>query len=209
MTKRRRILVTSALYYANGPLHLGHILEAIQTDIWVRFQKLRGHECFYVCADDTHGTPIELNARKQGITPEALVEEVGKGHRRDFKDFEIDFAAYGSTNIPANEKIANEIFEKLKAGGHIERRAIELTYCETDQRFLPDRFVRGICPKCGTPDQYGDVCESCKSTYAPTDLKEPRCAICGRTPIRKPSQHYFFKLEDFRAFVRAASDGRQ
>jgi methionyl-tRNA synthetase len=203
----KRLLVTSALPYANGPIHLGHLVEVIQTDVFVRYQRLAGRDAIYVCADDTHGTPIELNARKQGITPEQLVEEVGVGHRRDFKDFGIDFAAYGSTNLPANERIANEIFEKLRVGGHIERRAIELTYCETDKRFLPDRFVRGICPKCGTPDQYGDVCESCKSTYSPTDLKEPRCAICGRTPIRKPSQHYFFRLEDFRALLEGIAKG--
>jgi methionyl-tRNA synthetase len=203
----KRLLVTSALPYANGPIHLGHLVEVIQTDVFVRYQRLAGRDAIYVCADDTHGTPIELNARKQGITPEQLVEEVGVGHRRDFKDFGIDFAAYGSTNIKANERIANEIFEKLKVGGHIERRAIELTYCETDKRFLPDRFVRGICPKCGTPDQYGDVCESCKSTYSPTDLKEPRCAICGRTPIRKPSQHYFFRLEDFRPLLEGIAKG--
>ncbi len=203
----KKLLVTSALPYANGPIHLGHLVEVIQTDVFVRFQRLAGRDAIYVCADDTHGTPIELNARKQGISPEELVRRVGEGHREDFAAFEIDFAAYGSTNLPANERIAVEIFEKLKAGGHIERRAIELTYCEHDQRFLPDRFVRGICPKCGTPDQYGDVCESCKSTYAPTDLKEPRCALCGRPPVRRPSQHYFFKLEDFRPLLAGIAKG--
>ncbi len=203
----RKLLVTSALPYANGPIHLGHLVEAVQTDVFVRFQKLAGRDAIYVCADDTHGTPIELNARKQGLTPEELVARVGEGHRRDFADFEIDFAAYGSTNIPANERIANEIFERLKKGGHVERRAIELTYCEHDRRFLPDRFVRGTCPRCGAADQYGDVCENCKSTYSPTELKEPRCALCGKPPVRRPSQHYFFKLEDFRPLLEGIAKG--
>ncbi|MHB8420868.1 MAG: methionine--tRNA ligase [Myxococcales bacterium] len=203
----RKLLVTSALPYANGPIHLGHLVEAIQTDVFVRFQRLAGREAIYVCADDTHGTPIELNARKQGIPPEELVARVGEGHRRDFADFGIDFAAYGSTNLPANERIANEIFARLKAAGHIERRAIELTYCEKDGRFLPDRFVRGVCPKCGAADQYGDVCENCKSTYSPTDLKEPRCALCGTPPVRRPSQHYFFVLEHFRPLLEGIAAG--
>jgi methionyl-tRNA synthetase len=202
-----RFLVTSALPYANGPIHLGHLVEYIQTDVFVRFQKLAGHDVAYVCADDTHGTPIELNARKQGLSPEELIARVGEGHRRDFADFEIDFSAYGSTNIPENENIANQIFERLKAGGHVVRRAIELTYCENDRRFLPDRFVRGICPRCGAADQYGDVCENCKSTYAPTDLKDPRCAICGTPPVRRPSQHYFFQLEHFRALLEGIAAG--
>ncbi len=190
----KKLLVTSALPYANGPIHLGHLVEAVQTDVIVRWQRLAGRDAIYVCADDTHGTPIELKAREQGVTPEALIARVGEGHRRDFADFEINFARYGSTHTPENRAVAVEIFERLRARGDIDRRPIELSYCEKDRRFLPDRFVRGTCPRCGAADQYGDVCESCKSTYRPEELKDARCALCGTPPVRRTSTHYFFKL---------------
>ena len=156
----QKMLVTSALFYANGSIHLGHLLEVVQTDIFVRAQKLFGRDVIYICADDTHGAPIEINARKRGITPEQLIAQSYEEHVRDFADFEISFDEYGSTHTDENRRYAELIFERLRQGGHIERRPLELTYCETDRRFLPDRFAcGGICPRCGSPDQYGDVCE--------------------------------------------------
>jgi methionyl-tRNA synthetase len=206
----KKLLVTNALFYANGPIHLGHLVEVIQTDIFVRYQRLlRGREVIYVGGDDTHGTPIELNAQKQGVTPEALISRVFEEHQRDFRDFEIGFDSYGSTHTDANRRFAELIFERLTKGKHVERRPLDLTYCEVDQRFLPDRFVRGICPRCGSPDQYGDVCEVCKSTYSPIDLKEPRCAICGSVPVRRSSDHYFFKLNDFLPLLTGIAQGTE
>ena len=203
----RQILVTSALPYANGAIHLGHLVEYIQTDIWVRFQKMRGHECWYVCADDTHGTPIMLRADKEGITPEALIARVHEEHTRDFAGFHVAFDNYHSTHSEETRFFANDIYGKLKAAGLIEVRAIEQFYDPVKEMFLPDRYIKGECPKCGAPDQYGDSCESCGAAYAPTDLKNPVSAVSGATPVRKSSDHYFFKLSDPRCqeFLRKAT----
>ncbi len=196
----RKLLVTSALPYANGDIHLGHLVEYIQTDIWVRFQKMQGHEAHYVCADDTHGTAIMLRADKEGITPEQLIDRVWHAHKRDFDGFHIDFDNYYSTHSEENRELAGSIYKKLRAAGLIEVRAIEQYFDPVKEMFLPDRFIKGTCPKCGATDQYGDNCEACGTTYSPTDLKDPYSAVSGAKPIRKTSDHYFFKLgkqEDF------------
>ena len=200
----RKILVTSALPYANGAIHLGHLVEYIQTDIWVRFQKMRGHECWYVCADDTHGTPIMLRAEKEGITPEQLIERVHAEHSRDFAGFHVAFDNYYSTHSAETRAYAEDIYGKLKAANLIGVRSIEQYYDPVRQMFLPDRFIKGDCPKCGTPDQYGDNCEACGAAYAPTELKNPRSAVSGAAPELRHSDHYFFKLSDPRcqAFLR-------
>ena len=200
----RKILVTSALPYANGAIHLGHLVEYIQTDIWVRFQKMSGNECWYVCADDTHGTPIMLRAEKEGITPEQLIERVHGEHFRDFSGFLVGFDNYHSTHSPENRECANDIYGKLKAAGLIDTRTIEQYYDPVKQMFLPDRFIKGECPKCGAKDQYGDNCESCGAAYAPTDLISPYSAVSGAKPELRNSEHYFFKLSDPRceAFLR-------
>jgi len=195
--KQRQILVTNALPYANGPLHIGHLVGYIQADIWVRFQKMLGNECHYVCADDTHGTPIMLRAQKEGITPEALIENMGKEHLADFTEFAVAFDNYHSTHSPENQELANTIYAALDKAGHINKRTIKQAYDPEKEMFLPDRFIRGECPKCGAADQYGDSCESCGATYSPTDLKNPVSAVSGATPIEKESEHYFFKLGDF------------
>jgi len=182
-TPPRQILVTSALPYANGPLHLGHILEYIQTDIWVRFQRLRGNKCIFVCADDAHGTPIMLKARELGITPEELVASVGEEHRHDFQDFLISVDNYYTTHSPENRELSTLIYKRLQAGGHIVRRSIRQFYDEQAKMFLPDRFIKGICPRCGTPDQYGDACENCGATYSPADLINPVSVISGTRPV--------------------------
>ncbi len=192
----RRILVTSALPYANGAIHLGHLVEYIQTDIWVRFQKMRGHECWYVCADDTHGTPIMLRAGKEGITPEELIARVHGEHARDFAGFHVAFDNYYSTHSDETRHYSEDIYTKLKAAGLIEVRSIEQFYDPVKQMFLPDRYIKGECPKCGAGDQYGDSCEVCGAAYAPTDLKNPVSAVSGATPELKSSDHYFFKLSD-------------
>jgi methionyl-tRNA synthetase len=192
----RQILVTSALPYANGAIHLGHLVEYIQTDIWVRFQKMRGNECWYVCADDTHGTPIMLRAEKEGITPEQLIARVHGEHSRDFAGFHVAFDNYHSTHSEETRFYAEDIYAKLKAAGLIEVRAIEQYYDPVKQMFLPDRFIKGECPKCGAKDQYGDSCESCGAAYAPTELKNPYSAVSGAQPVLKSSDHYFFKLSD-------------
>ena len=200
----RRILVTSALPYANGQIHIGHLVEYIQTDIWVRFQRMRGHEVHYVGADDTHGTPIMLRAEKEGISPKELIANVWKEHKRDFDDFLVSFDNYYSTDSEENKVLSQEIYIKLRDAGLIEKRAIEQAYDPVKEMFLPDRFIKGECPKCGAKDQYGDSCEKCGATYAPTDLKNPFSVVSGATPIRKVSDHYFFKLSDPRceAFLR-------
>ena len=200
----RKILVTSALPYANGAIHLGHLVEYIQTDIWVRFQKMSGNECWYVCADDTHGTPIMLRAEKEGITPEQLIERVHGEHFRDFSGFLVGFDNYHSTHSPENRECANTIYSRLRAAGLIDVRTIEQYFDPVKQLFLPDRFIKGECPKCGAKDQYGDNCESCGAAYAPTDLKDPYSAISGAKPELRNSEHYFFKLSDPRceAFLR-------
>lgn len=194
---QRKILVTSALPYANGSIHLGHMVEYIQTDIWVRFQKMRGHEVHYVCADDAHGTPIMLRAQNQGITPEQLISEVSKEHQTDFADFAIGFDNYHSTHSDENRELASRIYLANRDAGHIEARTISQAYDPEKEMFLPDRFIRGECPKCGAADQYGDNCEACGATYEPTELKNPVSAVSGATPITKESEHYFFKLGDF------------
>ncbi|WJW76056.1 methionine--tRNA ligase [Thiohalobacter sp. IOR34] len=198
----RTLLVTSALPYANGPIHIGHLVEYIQTDIWVRFQKLRGHRCHYVCADDAHGTPIMLRAQAEGITPEALIERVGREHRADFADFHIGFDNYHSTHSAENRELAETIFERLREGGHISTRTITQLYDPEKGMFLPDRFIKGECPRCGAADQYGDSCEACGATYSPTELKNPVSAISGATPVEKESLHYFFRLQDFHDMLR-------
>ncbi|HEY2682140.1 MAG TPA: methionine--tRNA ligase [Steroidobacteraceae bacterium] len=197
MTERRRILVTSALPYANGPIHLGYLLEAIQTDTWVRFQKLRGHECYYVCADDTHGTPIMLKAQAEGITPEQLIEAVNRDHKRDLADMLIDLDNFGSTHSPENKAHCDRMYLTQRDAGYIDRRSVRQAYDEQAKMFLPDRYVKGICPVCATPDQYGDSCENCGSTYTPADLKEPISVVSGTTPVWRESEHYFFKLSSF------------
>lgn len=197
----RKILVTSALPYANGPIHLGHLVEYIQTDIWVRFQKLQGNEVYYFCADDTHGTPIMIAARNRGISPEELVGLMRKEHFEDLTSFQVEFDNYYSTNTPENRALSEEIYLKAKEKGHIHRETLNQLYCQHDDMFLPDRFVRGTCPKCGAEDQYGDSCEVCGSTYRPEDLKNSRCSICGNPPIEKESEHIFFKLQDFQTYL--------
>jgi methionyl-tRNA synthetase len=199
----RKILVTSALPYANGSIHLGHLVEYIQTDIWVRFQKMQGHTVHYVCADDTHGTPIMLRAEKEGITPEALIEAVHKEHSADFKEFLVEFDNYYSTNSEENKVLSQGIYKKLKANGKIATRTIEQFYDPVKNMFLPDRFIKGECPKCHAKDQYGDSCEVCGATYNPTELINAYSAVSGAAPIRKETEHYFFKLSECEDFLKA------
>jgi len=198
----RKILVSSALPYANGPIHIGHLLEYIQTDIWVRFQKHRGHQCIYVCADDTHGTPIMLKAQELGITPEQLIADVKKDHEKDFDAFLIEFDNYHSTHSDENREMTELIYNRLNEGGHISKRTISQLYDPEKEMFLPDRFVKGTCPRCGAEDQYGDNCDSCSATYSPTDLKDPKSAVSGATPVLKDSEHFFFKLQDFEKMLQ-------
>ncbi len=206
------ILVTSALPYANGSIHLGHLVEYIQTDIFVRFLKLSGKDAIYLCADDTHGTPIEVKARQLGITPEELIGRYHVEHQQDFAAFHIDFDYFYSTNSPENQRHSEYIFNRLKERGQIVTRPVEQYYCETDGRFLPDRFIRGTCPNpaCGAKDQYGDVCEVCGTTYTPTDLADARCSICSTPPVLRESVHYFFRLDAYEQFLRGwvAAPGR-
>ncbi len=198
------ILITSALPYANGSIHLGHLVEYIQTDIFVRFLKMTGRDAVYMCADDTHGTPIEINAQRAGMRPEDFIAQYYIEHQRDFADFHIAFDCYYSTNSPENRRHAEYIFERLRQQGHIVTRPVAQYYCEKDARFLPDRFIRGTCPNptCQAEDQYGDVCEVCGSTYNPTDLKNPRCALCHTPPVIRESVHYFFTLSAYETFLR-------
>lgn len=198
----RKILVTSALPYANGPIHLGHLVEYIQTDIWVRFQKQRGNQCYFVCADDTHGTPIMLKADREGITPEQLIAQVGKEHLADFTEFGVAFDNYHSTHSEENRTFSSLIYKRLRDAGHISSRSITQAYDPVKAMFLPDRFIKGECPKCGAPDQYGDGCEVCGATYSPTELKNAVSAISGEKPIEKDSVHYFFNLADFTRMLR-------
>ena len=200
--KSRQIVVTSALPYANGPIHIGHMLEYVQTDIWVRFQKLRGHECIFVCADDAHGTPIMLRAQAEGISPEELIGRMHKEHLQDFTDFGVAFDNYYSTHSDENRHFAETIYTRLRDAGHIRTRVISQAYDPKAEMFLPDRFIKGDCPNCGTADQYGDNCENCGATYAPTDLKNPISVVSGETPIEKDSEQYFFKLEDFEEMLK-------
>ncbi|KPJ80805.1 MAG: methionine--tRNA ligase [Gammaproteobacteria bacterium SG8_30] len=198
----RKLLVTSALPYANGPTHLGHITETVQTDIWVRFQRMRGHDCLYVCADDTHGTPVMLQARSEGITPEELIERIGAERRRVFAEFHIGFDNYYTTHSPENRHYTESVFKALDEAGHIARRIVRQAYDEQAQMFLPDRYVKGTCPRCGAPDQYGDSCEVCGATYSPAELKDAVSVISGTAPVERESEHLFFRLGDFEGMLR-------
>jgi methionyl-tRNA synthetase len=198
----RKILVTSALPYANGSPHMGHLVEYIQTDIWVRFQKLRGHDCIYVCASDAHGTPIMLKARELGITPEQLTEGYSKEFVDDFGDFNIEFDNYYTTHSPENEELVAGMYRRLRETGDIYTRTIEQSYDEKEGMFLPDRFVKGTCPRCKAADQYGDACEVCGATYAPEDLIDPKSVLSGTTPVKRESEHYFFRLSDYEERLR-------
>src|SRR3989338_11313658 len=195
--KEKKIVITSALPYANGPIHVGHLVEYIQTDIFVRFLRLTGRDVVYCCADDTHGTPIEVKSMDLGIKPEELIAKFSKEHQEDFNNFHISFDSYYSTNSKENKYLSDLFFERLKKKGLIYKKSIEVTYCEHCKRTLPDRYVKGKCPKCNAPDQYGDVCENCNAAYKTIDLIEPYCAICKNKPIRKSSTHYFFRLSKF------------
>ncbi len=199
---KREILVTSALPYANGPIHLGHLLEYIQTDIWVRFQRLLGHTCYYVCADDAHGTPIMLKARELNITAEQLIEKVKRSHTKDFSDFLISFDNYHSTHSEENYAFAKEIYEKLKAADLIFTRNITQAYDNKAEMFLPDRFIKGDCPRCHAPDQYGDCCECCGATYTPTELNNAVSVLSGEPPSTRESEHYFFSLSKFESALK-------
>ena len=202
MAEPRKILVTAALPYANGQIHLGHLVEYLQVDFWSRFQKMRGHECLYICADDTHGTPIMVRARQEGRTPESLIEQSAIEHQKDFKDFLIEFDHYGSTHSSENHELIKEVYEAVKEKGHILSRSIDQLYCEHDKMFLPDRFVKGTCPKCQSENQYGDSCDKCSATYTPADLKDAHCSICGSKPILKSSEHLLFQLQNFQNFLK-------
>ncbi len=202
MTEARKILVTSALPYANGSIHLGHMVEYIQTDIWVRFQKMRGNQAIYVCADDAHGSAIMLRAEKEGITPEQLIDNVRAEHTTDFADFLVEFDNYHSTHSDENRALSSSIYTRLRDAGHIATRPVTQYFDPDKQMFLADRFIKGTCPKCAADDQYGDNCEVCGATYAPTELKNPKSAISGATPVLKESLHYFFKLPNFDAMLK-------
>jgi len=204
---RRDILITSALPYANGPIHIGHLVEYIQTDIWARFQKLRGHNCWYVCADDAHGTPIMLKARAEGITPEALIARVGEEHQADFADFRIGFDNYHSTHSGENRDCATLIYERNRDKGHVTARTIHQAFDPVEQMFLPDRFIKGECPKCGAADQYGDNCEACGASYSPAELQNPRSVVSGAVPEQRESEHLFFRLADFEPMLREWTRG--
>ncbi|MEZ9368510.1 methionine--tRNA ligase [Shewanella sp. 10N.286.51.B2] len=198
---QRKILVTSALPYANGPIHLGHMLEYIQTDIWSRYQKLRGHECHYICADDAHGTPIMLKAQQLGITPEEMIAQVQKEHEQDFADFNINFDNFHSTHCKENRELASDIYLKLRDGGYIKTKTISQLFDPEKEMFLPDRFVKGTCPKCKSEDQYGDNCDNCGATYSTTDLINPYSVVSGATPVMKDSEHFFFDLPAFETML--------
>lgn len=200
--KPRKILVTCALPYANGKIHLGHMVEHIQTDVWVRFQRMRGNECYFVCADDAHGTPIMLRAQQEGISPEVLIARVKDEHQRDFAGFNISYDNYYTTHSEENRHFAEFIYKAARDAGHIEQRTIRQAYDAEAKMFLPDRFIKGECPKCGSADQYGDNCEVCGATYSPTDLKNAVSAISGSKPVEKETSHYFFKLGHFETFLR-------
>ena len=199
---KRKILVTSALPYANGPIHIGHLVEYIQTDIWSRFQRMCGHDCIYICADDAHGTPIMLKAQQEGITPEQLISRVSQEHQKDFFDFHIKFDNYHSTHSEENRIHATKIYECLKKNGHISSRSVVDLYDPVNKMFLPDRYVKGECPRCHAKDQYGDNCEVCGSTYTPAELINPYSSVSGATPVKKENLHYFFKLDNFRDILQ-------
>ena len=198
----RHILITAALPYANGPIHIGHMVEYVQADIWARYQKSCGHDCLYMCADDAHGTPIMLRAQAEGLSPQAMVARYHEEHRRDFAAFDVGFDNFYTTDSPENRELAEQIFERVRARGHIEKRQIRQAYSETLGMFLPDRYIRGTCPKCRASDQYGDSCEACGAVYAPADVIEPRSAIDGRPITFRLSDHYFFKLSAYEGMLR-------
>ncbi len=199
---KRKIVATAALPYANGALHIGHMVEYTQADFWTRFQKMRGHECIYICADDTHGTPIMVKARELGLTPEQHIGQSHAEHLKDFSDFGVVFDHYSSTNSDENRVLSEEFYLKMREQGHIEIRDIQQLYCQHDKMFLPDRFVKGNCPNCKSSDQYGDSCDVCGATYSPTDMSGVSCSVCGNTPVTKGSSHVFFKLDHFREFLK-------
>ncbi len=208
--QKRRILVTSALPYANGAIHLGHMLEYVQTDIWARFQRSQGHECYFVWADDAHGTPIMLRAQAEGITPDELIAKMNAEHQQDFTDFGLSYDNYSNTHNDCNRECVETVYNRLNEGGFIDRRSISQFYDEEKGMFLPDRFIRGTCPKCKTEDQYGDNCEACGKTYSPTDLINPRSALSGSVPVMRDSEHYFVRLSEFEERLRSwMSSGRQ
>jgi methionyl-tRNA synthetase len=200
--KKRKILITCALPYANGSVHVGHMLEHIEADIYSRFLKMAGHECIFICADDTHGTPIMIAAQKANVTPEKFIEKYYLEHTRDFKKFNIGFDHYGSTNSEENKKLCELFYSRMKEQNHVHKKSIDQLFCSHDKMFLPDRFVKGTCPKCKSPDQYGDNCDICAATYSPQDLINPGCSICGTKPILKPSDHIFFKLNHFKTYLK-------
>jgi methionyl-tRNA synthetase len=200
--KKEKILVTSALPYANGDIHMGHLVEYLQTDFWVRFQKMKGNECRYMCADDTHGTPTMISARAMGIPPEELIAKNHQKHIDDFADFEVEFDNFYTTHSPENQELSEEIYSHMVSNGHIESRFITQFYCENDEMFLPDRFVIGTCPRCAAEDQYGDSCDKCGATYSSFELETPRCALCSSKPVEKESEHLFFKLNHFKDFLK-------
>ncbi|MGD9000213.1 MAG: methionine--tRNA ligase, partial [Granulosicoccaceae bacterium] len=208
MSNTRNILVTSALPYANGSIHLGHLVEYIQTDIWVRFQKLQGHTCYYMCADDTHGTPIMLRAESEGINPEELIARVKDEHLADFNGFHVAFDNYHSTHSDENRALATDMYRRLRDNDKIATRTIEQFYDPEKEMFLPDRYIKGECPKCHAQDQYGDACEVCGATYSPTDLLNPYSTVSGAKPVTKQSEHYFFRLSECSDFLKAWMDGR-
>jgi len=199
----RTIIVTAALIYANGPAHLGHMVEYIQPDIWVRFQRLKGHNCLYICGSDAHGTPIMINAAKQNLTPEELISKMSAEQRQDFTDFQISFDSFVSTHDSSNQDLVNDIYQKLLAKGDITTRTIKQAFDPEQHIFLPDRYVKGECPKCGASDQYGDSCEVCGASYSPMDLKNPVSVLSGATPIQKESLHYFFELKHYETLLTA------
>lgn len=201
MSEKRSILMTCALPYANGYIHLGHLVEYLQADFWARFQNMRGHECTYICADDTHGTPIMVKAREEGITPEQLIARSYAEHTKDFADFQVEFSRYGSTNSEENRRLIETFYKKFQEGNHVVSKEIQQLYCEHDKMFLPDRFVKGTCPRCGSKDQYGDSCDVCGATYSPSDMKDVHCSLCGTTPVLKASESIFFKLNDFKDYL--------
>ena len=200
--KNRKILATAALPYSNGDIHIGHLVEYLQADFWTRFQKMRGNQCLYICADDTHGTPIMTRARQEGITPEALIARSYDLHVKDFSDFQIEFDNYSSTHTPINQEFASSLFTQLEQNEHISLRKIEQYYCDADGMFLPDRFIKGICPKCDATEQYGDSCDKCGTTYNSNELKDPSCALCGSKPSVRESEHLFFAIDHFKDYLR-------
>lgn len=202
MNTKRKIVITCALPYANGPLHLGHMFEGLYADFWVRFQKMRGHDVLFMCADDTHGTPIMVEARKNKITPEMLIEQIWNSHVQDFKGFQVAHTHYSSTNSKTNQELCEYFYEKMKSKNNLGKKSINQLYCDHDKMFLPDRFVKGTCPKCGAKDQYGDSCDICAATYGPSDMKDAYCSVCGTAPTTKASEQVMFHLDHYKDFLK-------